>query len=975
MTGTGPPTPLPWPSRPVAEDPFADVADDRMGVFVPAIMSVGLLFSLVTLARDAMVWTRSKARRRRTAIEAAAVLDRLLADQPRRPRSLGVLSRPSYLIAALVLAGGAAYIAIGSTANFLRDGGYVRDIGWLLALSLALAVALGFLAGVALAVFWSWPEPPPWTLGSLRLVPLTVTPDQPDEERRWGFGAAALLAGLATAITSLMVGSGRSIVAQIDEPVARWVGELAWVGRLAPIDPFGRTVLSIVFVVVVGLSALRCRVMALVFPAAFVSSWAATAALRLVIARPRPLAGGDLASFPSGHLVQATLLAGLVPLALGVLSGDHRLVVLSRAVLVAGVAATGLHRIHQQHHWPLDVIAGTALGLTAALMARWVLEHHAWHRSCGSCPWSGRVHPIPWRQGLFAVPPELARRLGIAGAVGAIVAAIVLALLTLWIGLPADPEGYGFGSQISGPVQVGLAVLMGSAGLLALLRWRPTAMALMAVAATGLGIFAAVEYRPALAVALTAALLVPAVVTWVAWQPTETVASLAVLAIVTASAMSATAIGSTTVYDHYFGPTHPESVAAPVEGGVADWLWLGDVDPTSATVVAGGLAPGAALDLWYRSGDDPAPTDARVRATDARVRATAGDDGVARFELTGLAPSSTVVYAVEMAGDEPTGRVDGRFRAPTAGPHDLVIAAASCARSGSNGAVFDAIVAEDPDLFLALGDLHYANLESTDPQDHIDQWGRSLRQPGQAALFSSVPTAYVWDDHDYGPNDADASSPSREAALRAYRRAVPHHGVDPDPDASIGQAFTVGRVRVVMTDTRSQRTEATMLGPDQLGWLIDELVTSSQTHAVVVWANPTPWVSATGIDDWGAHPDERRQIADALAGAGVRNLVMVSGDAHMVAIDDGTNTDYATDGGGGFPLLHAAALDRPGSVKGGPYSHGTFPGPGRYGVIEIGDDGGPTVTVRLAGRTWDGEELVAHSFELQAGADAPLVRG
>ena len=39
----------------------------------------------------------------------------------------------------------------------------------------------------------------------------------------------------------------------------------------------------------------------------------------------------------------------------------------------------------------------------------------------------------------------------------------------------------------------------------------------------------------------------------------------------------------------------------------------------------------------------------------------------------------------------------------------------------------------------------------------------------------------------------------------------------------------------------------------------------------------------------------------------IRNLCMVSGVAHMVAIDDGTNSAYAADGGGGFPVLHAAA--------------------------------------------------------------------
>lgn len=190
---------------------------------------------------------------------------------------------------------------------------------------------------------------------------------------------------------------------------------------------------------------------------------------------------------------------------------------------------------------------------------------------------------------------------------------------------------------------------------------------------------------------------------------------------------------------------------------------------------------------------------------------------------------------------------------------------------------------------------------------------------------------------------------------------MPHSGVDPDPDSSIAQAFTIGRIRFVLSDTRSHRTDTTMLGGDQLHWLIDELVTSSQTHAGVVWVNPTPWIADAGpdADNWSAYADERQQIADALTDADVGNVIIVSGDAHMVAIDDGTSSGYASNGDTGFPVLHAAPLDRRGSVKGGPYSHGTFPGSGQYGKLEISDDGGDHITIRMSGHTWDNRELVA----------------
>lgn len=72
-------------------------------------------------------------------------------------------------------------------------------------------------------------------------------------------------------------------------------------------------------------------------------------------------------------------------------------------------------------------------------------------------------------------------------------------------------------------------------------------------------------------------------------------------------------------------------------------------------------------------------------------------------------------------------------------------------------------------------------------------------------MYGQAPVAYVWGDHDYGGNDADRTSPSRPAAMRTYRQMTPHYPLADGPEEPIYRAFTVGRVRFVMTDTRSAR--------------------------------------------------------------------------------------------------------------------------------------------------------------------------
>jgi phosphodiesterase/alkaline phosphatase D-like protein len=134
-----------------------------------------------------------------------------------------------------------------------------------------------------------------------------------------------------------------------------------------------------------------------------------------------------------------------------------------------------------------------------------------------------------------------------------------------------------------------------------------------------------------------------------------------------------------------------------------------------------------------------------------------------------------------------------------------------------------------------------------------------------------------------------------------------------------------------------------------------------------VWVNPSPWIGSPSLDGdgWAAYSTERRELANFIADHDIGPLLMLSGDAHMVAIDDGTNTDYSTNGGAGFPLLHAAALDRPGKIKGGPYSHGAVPGGGQFGMFEV-DDHGATVHVRITGRNWRNEVLLSYQFTVDA---------
>jgi phosphodiesterase/alkaline phosphatase D-like protein len=146
-----------------------------------------------------------------------------------------------------------------------------------------------------------------------------------------------------------------------------------------------------------------------------------------------------------------------------------------------------------------------------------------------------------------------------------------------------------------------------------------------------------------------------------------------------------------------------------------------------------------------------------------------------------------------------------------------------------------------------------------------------------------------------------------------------------------------------------------MLGAAQRAWLEAELDGGSHHAALVVWANSVPWIAAPTQSgdhwDWGGYDDERRRLAAFIQDRSIENLVIVSGDAHMLAIDDGTNSP------GRIPVLQAGSLDRHGSIKGGPYSEGAYPGGGQFALMTIRDDGNE-IEVIWSGRDYLDRELV-----------------
>lgn len=554
---------------------------------------------------------------------------------------------------------------------------------------------------------------------------------------------------------------------------------------------------------------------------------------------------------------------------------------------------------------------------------------------------------------------------------------VVVALLALdqrygWLRHSPGGEAFDLNEQ---PYFLALFAI----GVLVALRWRLIGGALTVFTSAGLIVFANRQLRTVDAVLVLAGFAFPAVV-WVVVglferrdeqfhrSPEERPRPLLYRRDVLGGAMACGVVFfggawvSRWLFDRIYGPTHPSSTVAAVRGSSTRWVWSGAVTTRSAAVTT-------------RLEDDVAQ---KVRLLVSRsdtlrgalsIDGVSNDEGLVRVDVDDLQPGTEYHYAFVVDGEIDQARL-GRFNTHPEGPTSLGVVVGSCARTGSNASVFDTMRSLDPDLVVLSGDIHYADIRRDDQQAFRQVMDHTLSQPAQQALYQRSAVAYVWDDHDYG--GADRDSGSRPAAMVTYRQFVPHYPLASTTSA-IYQSFSFGRVRFLLTDGRSDRRPGddgepgTMLGPDQKQWLLDELLAARDSHALTIWANPLPWIAAAVDDDddgdhWGAFAAERAEISQFIAENHLApSLLMVSGDAHMLAIDDGTNSDFSGTGQGAFPVFHCAALDRPGSVKGGPYSHGAIPGGGQFGYISI-DDQGEELAVVLTGRNWRNEVLITHEF-------------
>jgi alkaline phosphatase D len=292
-----------------------------------------------------------------------------------------------------------------------------------------------------------------------------------------------------------------------------------------------------------------------------------------------------------------------------------------------------------------------------------------------------------------------------------------------------------------------------------------------------------------------------------------------------------------------------------------------------------------------------------------------------------LRRSLTMAGALGACGGMPFSRALAvNAASSTSDPHPALdgtlsrIAFGSCAEAGKPQPVWDPILARKPDLFIFLGDNVYADTHEMAAMKR--EYAKLAAQPGFAKLRAGTPVVAIWDDHDFGENDAGGDYSQKEASRQVFLEFWGEPADSPRRDRDgVYAAYVFGppgrRVQVILPDLRYNRTamlpadypggyeawgqkrvaaglplpgpylrnpdpKATMLGEQQWRWLERQLEVPAEVRlfgsSVQVLADFTGW------EAWANFARDQDRLFDVIRRKRANGVVFLSGDIHYAEL-------------------------------------------------------------------------------------------
>ncbi len=217
---------------------------------------------------------------------------------------------------------------------------------------------------------------------------------------------------------------------------------------------------------------------------------------------------------------------------------------------------------------------------------------------------------------------------------------------------------------------------------------------------------------------------------------------------------------------------------------------------------------------------------------------------------------------------------------------------------GGQNKMYETINAKQPDAMLWLGDnIYLREVDWFTRTGILHRYTEFRKIPELQALLASTNHYAIWDDHDFGPNNSDRSFIHKDKTLEAFKLfwGNPTYGVNREP--GITSFFQYRDIDFFLLDNRYHRSpndrksgEATIMGENQLEWLIDALVNSAAPFKMVAIGGQVLNTSATFENYANRYAEERQYLLNRIAEEGITGVIFLTGDRHATELSTYVNS-------------------------------------------------------------------------------------
>ena len=241
------------------------------------------------------------------------------------------------------------------------------------------------------------------------------------------------------------------------------------------------------------------------------------------------------------------------------------------------------------------------------------------------------------------------------------------------------------------------------------------------------------------------------------------------------------------------------------------------------------------------------------------------------------------------------------------------IAFGSCGHESDPQPVLGLAADYKPDLFIFLGDNIYGDTDNIDTLKA--KYAMLAAKPEFKKLTNDTKTLAIWDDHDYGRNDAGKYFPykaaSKEIFLNFFKEPAAsdrrkHEGIYHAEYINYGDKT----VQVILLDNRTFRSnlllydtitrmprekyfyqleykphisaDSTLLGEAQWKWLETEL--SKKADLRLIASGSQFGIEFNGYEAWANFPQEQKKMLSLIKKTHAEGIIFLSGDVHYAEI-------------------------------------------------------------------------------------------